>query len=86
MSAVWTTRDGRRMLLCDMETSHLKNCISMMRGKGYVTAGELLDCLRYASTAPDGASMAAEEASLHMRPSAMLGQLEKELSKRGVST
>lgn len=36
----WTTKAGNQVPLADLETSHLKNIISMLRRKGFVSLEE----------------------------------------------
>lgn len=36
----WKTKDGRELRICDMEESHIRNLISMLRKKRYVGAKE----------------------------------------------
>jgi len=67
----WTTRDGRQLKPSQMETSHLLNILRYVRRRmRYRMKLEAKDCfsnaldaLSYASGAPDGAAMAAEEAA-----------------------
>lgn len=63
-TATWVCKDGRELVICDMELSHIKNAIAYLRNKGAVTEQEFnthLACLTYAlsSNTPDGASLAA---------------------------
>lgn len=60
----WVCKDGRELVICDMELSHIDNAIALLRNKGAVTEQEFnthLSCLAYALSpnTPDGASLAA---------------------------
>lgn len=67
----WQTRDGRLLDPEEMETSHIRNALNMLIRVGRRAYLERamnshrwsLDALAYASSAPDGAAMAAESAS-----------------------
>lgn len=80
---IWTTRDGRQIPSDMLETSHLRNIVAMLRGKGYVTEQEFLACLAYAcsGSTPDGAAMAAEAELDRMKIFPKLEALEAELAK-----
>ena len=62
----WKTRDGREIPIKEMGTDHLKNCVAMLRRKGFVTPEEYFSCLAYAfsSNTPDGAAMAVLETTI----------------------
>lgn len=32
----WKMKNGKTILLCDMEDSHLRNCIQFLRNKGWI--------------------------------------------------
>lgn len=80
----WKCKDGRELDIKDMETSHLKNAVAMLRRKGVVTPDEYFSCLAYACSGdtPDGAAMAAEAEADGMKPWADLEVMEHELSSR----
>lgn len=80
----WKCKDGRELDVKDMETSHLKSTIALLRRKGAVTLGEYLSCLAYACSkdTPDGAAMAAEAEVNGMRPWSGLDIMEAELARR----
>lgn len=57
----WRTKDGREIPLKTMSVYHLKNALKMIERAAPHEANRLaLQALSYASTAPDGASYAAE--------------------------
>ena len=35
MEKKWTTKNGKEILIADMDTGHIKNCIRMCRRKGF---------------------------------------------------
>jgi len=80
----WKCKDGREIDIKDMEASHLKNAIAMLRRKGVVTTDEFLSCLAYACSGdtPDGAAMAAETEVDRMKPWKGLNIMEDELARR----
>lgn len=62
----WTTRDGRRLRVVDMDDNHLLNTVRWMRRHPRTRMFCLLwafRAARYAESAPDGESMAAESAA-----------------------
>ena len=62
----WTTQDKRVMRVSKMELSHMRNVVHMVCRSRRVSLMILKDALSatsYATTAPDGAAMAAEEAA-----------------------
>ncbi len=62
--AVWTCKDGRKVLVCDMDDRHLLNTIALLE-RHYASNCVQLACSAwaYASDAPDGAAYAAEQAA-----------------------
>lgn len=63
-TAVWRTRTGQRIRICDMADSHLRNAIAFIQRR-YSTrcAVEACAAYSYADNAPDGAAMCAEGAA-----------------------
>lgn len=65
MSAnVWTTREGHRVRIRDMEDSHLVNTVRFIRRRNrarrfWLSTRAALRAASYAATAPDGAADAA---------------------------
>lgn len=76
----WVTKQGQILHPEDMDTSHILNCLNMLlrlARKAYTERATALDrsslsALQYASTAPDGAAMAAEAASDEMMEQARM--------------
>lgn len=89
MEAIWKTKEGKEIKICDMETSHIENSINMMKRKGFVNREEYLEIVSsYPVMNGDMAQYCAEQEyenwlASHM-PSKILGELEKELEKRTV--
>lgn len=84
---VWTTKDGRKIKVGDMEDGHLVNTIRMLRRK-YVTVDEFLSACAYASSpmAGDMASMAVEQeiATMSIMPW-IFDDLVAEAARRGLA-
>ncbi len=79
----WVTRDGRVLLMSEMETDHLRNTIAMLRRKGYCTLAEFDEAwMSMSLLRGEYALMAAEESVAMMHPSRVLEQLEAELARR----
>lgn len=69
----WICKDGRELVICDMELSHIDNAIAFLRNKGAVTEQEYnthLARLVYALSpnTPDGAALAAAMRLKTLRP------------------
>lgn len=63
----WTCQDGRVLKISEMETSHIVNSLYMlMRATRVKLMNHGLSALSYASSALDGASMAAESEGMQM--------------------
>lgn len=84
LPASWQTRDGSVVLIREMSHQHLLNAAKMVvRVNGARIAANgwawAVKAYSYASTAPDGASMAAEQAaSEYSTPRGMLELWERE--------
>ena len=68
---IWTTKDGRRVHVGKMEDEHLLNTIALLRrrNRNHVASAVFNRALRagsYATDAPDGAAMVAEEYVSHL--------------------
>lgn len=60
----WVTRDGRRIRVVDMATSHVYNTYCMLlRRCRKIAQYTALRALCYAATAPDGAAVAAAQSA-----------------------
>jgi hypothetical protein len=79
---IWTMRDGTRIRIADMETSHIKNTIAMLKRKGFIGEEEF-DSINYGAY-PRGEL--AQEAWLQdmnsIKVSYELDDLESELARR----
>lgn len=83
---IWTTRDGRTIPIDEMETSHIKNCLKMLR-KNYIGANEISSMLNFNYEAMgDAAQMAfdqaLDEASV-LIPCPEIDWFVEELNRRG---
>ena len=81
---VWKQRDGSKILMADMETSHLENCLNMLRNKNFIGFSELES---YFSEGPsgDGAQLAFDQAmgeAFNCTPCREIDQFELELLYR----
>jgi len=56
----WRMKDGQHIELSEMETRHIRNCISMLERIIHNCDYGAASALSYATSAPDGASYAAE--------------------------
>lgn len=83
----WKTQDGRKIPIADMETSHIKAALAMLKRKGFYSVSTFL---AYVS-APyekmgDGAQMAFEQEWEHLMslrgPLPQIDWLEDELNRR----
>jgi hypothetical protein len=79
----WRTRDGRMLNMEDMSTEHLRNCVSLLRSKGYCSTVEFEDAWSaVASCRGDMASYYAEQQASSLLPSLVIDQMEKILATR----
>jgi len=90
--AAWRCKDGRVLLIQDMETSHLTNTVAMLRRKGYVSEQEAVDAPRPMSFGGEYAQMFADAQFdvemndwLRQKIHLGLGHLERELAQRAVA-
>lgn len=83
MALRWKTKDGRILTPKQMETDHIKNCLQMLRKKGYVSESEFIDSLGSAySLQGEYAQMYAENEIASMKPTRMIDEFEEELEQR----
>jgi hypothetical protein len=84
---IWTTKDGRKMFVGEMEDSHLVNTLRMLRRK-FVTVDEFLIACAYASSPMTGemAAMAVEQeiATMQIMP-LIFDDLVTEAERRGLA-
>ena len=83
--AKWKKRDGTEIDVTDMETSHIKNSLNMLKRKGFRDPSEIIDMI---GNPPNGemALMAWENEldEIFSTPtSKFIGIFEDELKKRG---
>lgn len=79
----WTTRSGEVMNISDMETSHLKNAIDMLRRNGFIGNNDALSCLGAAfSLSGEMAQYYAEQSCYDMKVSPVLNEMEAEYERR----
>ncbi len=70
----WTTRDGRRLYLSEMTTSHIRKCVSLLRHHGY---GAVEECTTNDSLQPSP-ELTKLVAELDRRTLAAMDRLTKE--------
>lgn len=79
----WITKDKRKLLVTEMETEHIKNCIKMLKRAGYCSMEDF-------NSAWAGLSMLRGEMALYyaeqevdtMTPHPAIDVFEMELAKR----
>jgi hypothetical protein len=65
----WICKDGRVLAVAEMDSDHIRNTLRMLSRDVRVKQCMMLDAARmleYASDAPDGAAMCAEEGADHL--------------------
>lgn len=85
---IWTTKDGRKLPVKDMETGHIQNALAMLKRKGFVSVKTLNIYLRGPEPRGDGAQMAFETefnyVADHVHP--FIDAFEEELENRKLVT
>ena len=81
----WKMGDVTLIDIDKMESSHIQNCLAMMRRKGFIGVEELG---HYFGPGPQGdmASLAFEQAqseAFNMRPAGVIDEFRTELASRG---
>jgi hypothetical protein len=78
----WITKDGRKIAVKDMATSHIKNTLAMLKAKGFVD----LDTLEFylCGAGPNGemAQLAFEQELMDLKVSPFIDLFEEELNYR----
>lgn len=81
---LWTTKDGRKLSVRKMSLGHIKNCIALLRRRGYVSEAEFVDACGWGfSMNGEMASYYAEQEIAQMLPTRMLDIMQEELDRRG---
>ena len=81
--ATWKCKDGRVLDISAMTTDHIKNCIAMMRRKGFVSVEEFRYYLCADTSAMgDGAYDAFENEMSSLRFCRAIDAMEAEVNKR----
>ena len=84
---IWTTKEGEKLKVSEMETSHLINAYCMCRRKGFVSPDTLSFYLTTSGPNGDMAQMAFEEelmAVVSAPVSVKMGNVERELERRKI--
>lgn len=86
MSAIWKTKDGRRLTPAEMTTEHITNTLAMLKRKGWVSVEEFEHSWACAfSLRGEMASYYAEQAASELKPASIIDALEEELTRRTVT-
>jgi hypothetical protein len=78
---VWKCRDGRRLPVPTMETSHIERTLAMLKRKGYVSPGEFCNMVSYTPQG-DNAFDAWEAEITNAKITSFLDIFAKELQTR----
>lgn len=82
MGMKWKCADGRIIEIEKMEIDHAKNCLSLLRKKGFVSIDEFWgSCQCASSCGGDMASYYAEQEIAAMRPHPVVDAFEKRISR-----
>jgi len=85
MTTTWTNRKGRKFEIADMDTTHIRNCLAMLRRKGFISESECDSCMGYS---PQGemAQYCYEQSmdDAFARTSPYIDAFEKELDRRNL--
>lgn len=85
LPTTWTTKDGRVLLIRDMEDQHVVNTIKFLRRRGYCSLAQF-DSAHAAlcSLQGDMSTYVAEGEFADMKPTAWLDALTEEADRRGL--
>lgn len=78
----WKCRDGRVLLITDMDTEHLKSASEMLRRKGAIGVREAARCFLGPPPQGEHAMDAWESELMNLTVSRHLDALEAELARR----
>jgi hypothetical protein len=85
---VWKTKEGKILQICEMETSHILNCLNMLDRNGYMSAKGFISIMNVDyDSMPDGAQMAFDDVIdevCEKLPVTVYNYLLEELEERGV--
>lgn len=81
---LWTTKEGHKIPVRKMSVDHIKNCMAMLRRRGYVSEAEFVAACGWGfSMNGEMASYYAEQEVAQMCPTRMLDIMQEELDRRG---
>ncbi len=89
MDDLWTTKDGREVAVPDMETSHIRNCIRMLKRKGFVapsTVEAVMSCSEPSGEAAQDLFFQELRAICRAPRTHFLDLFDIELAQRGEKT
>lgn len=84
----WKTKDGKKIAIKDMETSHIQNALNLLKRKGFISRKTLRFYLSTPGPNGDMAQWAFEQELddvISSPVSSFIDLFERELSKRGVT-
>jgi len=77
----WTTRDGAEMSLSEMQTTHIQNCILMLKRR--IDSGDTMYVIGDVSGAPEDRWAEEVDGSNELR--CRIDELQRELSRRSIN-